>query len=112
MHDLLYKPCRSYVRFLLFVTRCSAVDAPNRAGKVFTFEEFKTLLTTGWNPDGEYSYPEFVVRRFIAFSFLLGAMRSVQMDRFREGGLAGCRKYADRDASGFLRPMVVSTYTS
>ena len=88
------------------------MDAPNRAGKVFTFAEFKTLLTTAWDPDGEYSYPEYLVRRFISFCFLLGALRSVQMERFRSGGLAGCRKYVNRDAGGFRRPMLVSTYTS
>ena len=91
---------------------CSAKDAPNRAGRVFTFTEFKRLLTTSFDPNGDYHYPDFLLRRFTCYCFLLGALRSVQFERFRNQGLQGCRTFANRDAGGLLRPMTVATYTN
>ena len=91
---------------------CSADGVPNRSGQVFTFSEFKRLLKTPWDPEGAFLFPEFLVRRFIAYSFLLGALRSVQMERFRLAGLRNCSHYRDhRDVNNFNRPMVKSVYT-
>ena len=90
---------------------CSSVGAPNRTGQVFSFQEFKLLLMTDWIEDGAYNYVEFLQRRFVAFCFLLGALRSCQMDRFRAAGLANCSYYRDhRDVNNFKRPMVKSVY--
>ena len=87
------------------------MGAPNRTGQVFSFQEFRQLLTTDWIEDGDYNYVEFLQRRFVAFCFLLGALRSCQMDRFRTAGLANCSYYRDhRDVNNFKRPMVKSVY--
>ena len=64
----------------------SAADAPNR-GSVFKFEEFQKLITTMYNRACNSAFPVWVLYRFIAVSLLLGALRSKQFKRFREGGL-------------------------
>ena len=75
------------------------------------------LLTQGYRLDiergakGYMHYAEFLQYRFVAMSFLLGALRSIQFDRFRKAGL-GCCKW-DRDAQdedGYLRPTAVVDY--
>ena len=65
----------------------SAKDAPNK-GSVFRFEEFKVLLTQGYSKESGMPFPEWVNKRFLALCILLGALRSEQLNRFREGGLA------------------------
>ena len=52
----------------------SAAGAPNAAGKVFTFHEFRKLLTKGWTPDCGICLAEFLVERFRAITILLGAL--------------------------------------
>lgn len=52
----------------------SSIGAPNRAGKVFTFDEFRRLLTRGWDRDGDLCLAEFMVWRFCAITILLGAL--------------------------------------
>jgi hypothetical protein len=65
-----------------------------------------------WDEDGEYNYADFLQRRFVVFCFLLGALRSCQMDRFRAAGRKNCSFYRDhRDINNFKRPMVKSVYT-
>ena len=66
--------------------KISAQDAPNR-GAVFKFEEFRQLVTTTWSPDCSVSFPVFILKRFMAVTYLLGALRSKQFERFRSGGL-------------------------
>ena len=74
---------KGWIRKLLKV---SAQDAPNR-GSVFTFDEFKTLVTTRFEDIQDICFPNFILNRFIAVSLLLGALRTEQLDRFRRGGL-------------------------
>ena len=64
----------------------SAADAPNK-GSVFAFEEFKVLTTTLFDPELGIPFPEWLSKRFMAISLLLGALRSEQFCRFRKGGL-------------------------
>jgi hypothetical protein len=74
---------KGWIRQLLKV---SAKDAPNR-GSVFTFGEFKKLVTTKFEDVVDICFPVFIVNRFLAVSLLLGALRTEQLDRFRSGGL-------------------------
>lgn len=73
-------------RWIYGLLKASAKDAPNR-GSVFEFDEFRTLVTTTFKPE-DVCFPVWVLKRFMAVSLLLGALRSEQFDRFREGGLA------------------------
>ena len=58
-----------------------------------------------------YSLADWIIWAFCAKSFLLGALRSEQFDRFRKGGLAAVTFYRDnRDASGCLHPIRESEY--
>ena len=66
--------------------RESARDAPNR-GRPFSFDQFQRLMTAKWNPLGEVDFVSFLQKKFFSFSFLLGALRTTQFDRFRCGGL-------------------------
>ena len=65
----------------------SAKDAPNK-GSVFRFDEFKVLLTKGYSKESGMPFPGWVNKRFLALCVLLGALRSEQLNRFREGGLS------------------------
>ena len=106
----------------------SAVGAPNKAGRVFAFAEFKKLLTTTWNEDMDIynsqnvlvslCLAEFLTWSFSTKTILLGALRSRQYDRFRLGGTAGIKwmrgnrdhqphKQADE---GKVRPLAVSSW--
>ena len=64
----------------------SAADAPNR-GSVFSFEEFQVLATTEFAIALALPFPVWIQKRFIALTLLFGALRSEQLDRFRQGGL-------------------------
>jgi len=70
--------------------------APNRAGKVFSFTEFKTLLTKNWDESTNLCLAKFLVQSFCAKTFLLGALRTKQFLRFRHGGLASVRVVRDQ----------------
>ena len=74
---------KPWIRKLL---RVSAKNAPNR-GSVFSFDEFKRLVTARFEDVQGICFPEFILNRFIAVSLLLGALRTEQLDRFRKGGL-------------------------
>ena len=64
-------------------------DAPNRAGKVFTIHEFKKLLTMMWivTMSDSISLVEWIILAFCAKTFLLGALRNENFQRFRNGGV-------------------------
>ena len=64
----------------------SARNAPNK-GTIFSFEEFRTIITTPWSPDCRADFSLWMNQRFMAVTLLLGALRSEQFDRFRKGGL-------------------------
>ena len=64
----------------------SAKDAPNK-GCIFSFEEFRKLVTTTWTPDCKVDFCKWMLKRFMCVTHLLGALRSEQFDRFRRGGL-------------------------
>ena len=64
----------------------SAVDAPNR-GSVFSYEEFRILATTTYDPAKGVPFHVFIQYRFMGTTLLFGALRSEQFDRFRKGGL-------------------------
>ena len=74
---------KGWIRELLKV---SAQTAPNR-GSVFSFEEFKKLVTAKFEDVEDICFPTFILKRFRAVSLLLGALRTEQLDRFRTGGL-------------------------
>ena len=74
-------------------------------------------MTQGYRVDikkGHVSYlhyAEFLQYRFVAMSFLLGALRSIQFDRFRKAGMVCCRddKHA-KDCDGYWRPTATIDY--
>ena len=74
---------RSWIEGLI---KKSAVNAPNK-GSVFNFEQFQRLVTAVYNLDCGVSFPVWMTNRFMGVSFLLGALRTEQFDRFRAGGL-------------------------
>ena len=89
----------------------SARDAPNK-GRPFTFDQFSRLMSAKWDPEGELNFVEFTVQRFMAHTFLLGAMRSEQFDRFRAGGLEAITwNKENKDKDGYLRPLATSCYS-
>ena len=88
--------------------RETAKDAPNRAGKVFRIFEFKKLLTALWivAMADQISLVEWIILSFCAKSFLLGALRAEQFERFRAGGVSGITFYLDnRDDEGNRHPI-------
>ena len=97
----------------------SAVDAPNR-GSVFTFEEFKILATTSYDPAKGVAFPVFIQKRFMGTTLLFGALRSEQFTRFRKGGLEAIEWLHDNkdenhhtktiNGDGYLTPMATSCY--
>ena len=90
--------------------KASARDAPNK-GRPFTFDQFSRLITAKWDPEGDYNFVEFTVKRFMAHSFLLGALRSTQFDRFRTGGMqAIVWNRENKDRKGFVRPLATACY--
>ena len=66
--------------------KASAVGAPNR-GSVFSFEEFKILVMTCYDPAKGVPFAVVTQKRFMGISLLLGALRTEQFTRFRKGGL-------------------------
>ena len=104
--------------------RKSAEGAPNRAGSVFTLDEFRRLLTKGWDMDGDMCLADWMTLRFCALTLLLGALPasvlsrlatltgSGQFERFRAGGLGSIQKLSNnRDEEGRLRPLAQATYS-
>ena len=65
----------------------SSKDAPNK-GSIFRYADFRTLLTKGYDRETGMPFPVWVNKRFLALCILLGALRSEQLNRFREGGLS------------------------
>ena len=74
---------RAWIKSLLAI---SAQDANNK-GSVITFDEFRKLSTTLFDPSLGIPFPEWVLKRFMAITLLFGALRTEQFNRFREGGL-------------------------
>jgi len=82
---------------MMKLRKLSSTRAKNRAGEVFTFDEFKCLLFSVWTPGVENEYTsDFVTYmvhfslnayKFMAMTLLLGALRTEQFERFRKGGL-------------------------
>ena len=88
----------------------SAKNAPNR-GYVFTFEEFRLIIMTRWNPEMEIDFANWISKRFMVNTLLLGALRNEQLERFRKGGLKSIEWKRDhRNEHGFLCPIATSTY--
>jgi hypothetical protein len=52
----------------------SAEDSPNQAGKVFSFDEFQTLLTSEWTEESGVCLADWLTESFCAKSMLLGAL--------------------------------------
>ena len=115
---------RAWVQRMLAL---SAVDAPNR-GSVFSFEEFKVLVTTGYDPAKGVPFAVVIQKRFMAITLLLGALRTEQFSRFRKGGLEAIEWLHDNKdedhrqqththtqpetvgGDGYLTPMATSCY--
>ena len=88
--------------------RETAEDAPNRAGKVFTSNEFKKLLMSVWvvAMADKISLVDWILLAFCAKSFLLGALRAEQFDRFRAQGMESITFYREnQDDAGFVHPI-------
>ena len=88
----------------------SAEDSPNQAGKVFSFDEFQTLLTSEWTKESGVCLADWLIESFCAKTFLLGALRTEQMNRFRAGGLQSTKMGDGKCEDGKMRPFVISKY--
>ena len=87
--------CAPGSNWLAQLLHVSAQGAANRAGRVFTLDEFRRLLTKGWNKDSDMCLADWMTTRFCAITLLLGALpasvlnkltalaRSGQFDAFR-----------------------------
>ena len=115
--------CDPVCSWLAKLLRESARGAHNRAGRVFTIDEFRRLLTKGWDKDGDMCLADWMTERFCAITLLLGALptsvlnrlttlpRSGQFDEFRDGGLARIEKLSsNRDEDDQLRPVAQASY--
>ena len=86
----------------------TAKTSRNRAGSVFSYDEFRRLLMTPYK-ESEIDLIEWIVLRFCAVTLLLGCLRSEQFNKFREGGTKAIEWLRDnRDNEGKLRPVVHS----
>ena len=98
----------------------SAEDSPNQAGRVFTFDEFQTLLTSEWTEESTVCLADWLIESFCAKTMLLGALtttvcsqtvaRTEQMNRFRAGGLQSLKMVDGKCEDGRMRPFVISKY--
>ena len=98
----------------------SAEDSPNQAGRVFTFDEFQTLLTSEWTEESTVCLADWLIESFCAKTMLLGALtttvcsqtvaRTEQMNRFRAGGLQALKMVDGKCEDGRMRPFVISKY--
>ena len=88
----------------------SAEDSPNQAGRVFTLDEFQTLLTSEWTKESGVCLADWLLESFCAKTFLLGALRTEQMNRFRAGGLQSTKMGDGKCEDGKMRPFVISKY--
>jgi len=88
----------------------SAEDSPNQAGRVFTLDEFQTLLTSEWTKESEVCLADWLIESFCAKTMLLGALRTEQMNRFRAGGLQSTKMGDAKCEDGQIRPFVISKY--
>ena len=75
---------RNWIKSLLAVSS----KEHNNKGSIFTFDEFRTLATTQFDPELGIPFPLWIQKRFTAITLLFGALRTEQFNRFREGGLA------------------------
>ena len=90
----------------------------NRRGRVFKFQDYKALLTQDFREElepedvGYMNFAEYLSYLFVALSFLLGALRSIQFNLFRKAGLRHCEFDRDNiDANGNRSPMATVLYT-
>ena len=56
-------------------------------------------------------FPEHLQYRFVAYTFILGALRTVQFSRFNAGGVQACSLNKDHYVDGVWRPFVTAAYT-
>ena len=42
---------------------------------MFTFDEFRRLLTKGWDPNGEMCFADWLIEKFSSKTMLLGALK-------------------------------------
>ena len=87
-------------------------DNNKNRGKVFTINEFKLLLTAVWvasmapEAGGPICFADWLILAFCAKTFLLGALRTEQFERFRAGGVRSITFYdSNRDDEGNLHPI-------
>ena len=87
----------------------TAHDAPNR-GAVFAFEEFRQIVLHKYSVDCPTNFVDWIQKKFMAVTLLLGALRTEQFDRFRCGGLRNIKWEPENRNAGRLCPMATSSY--
>ena len=72
------KGCRVHLHsarhWVMTFVAVSAEDSPNQAGKVFSFDEFQTLLTSEWTEESGVCLADWLTESFSAKTMLLGAL--------------------------------------
>ena len=87
----------------------SAKDAPNR-GSVFSFEEFHDVVVSEWSAECGTNLADWLSKKFMTLSLLLGALRTEQFDRFRHCGLKNVIFDLENRNGGRLCPMATASY--
>ena len=87
----------------------------SKKGVPFTFDQCVALMSQDFRvlPDVEpqyLSFAEFLQYRFICFSFILGALRSAQFNRFNEAGNRATRLQQQHFVDGIWRPLITALY--
>ena len=93
----------------------SAQDKANRKGESFSFEEFNSMLTQEYREipkvhDEFMHFSEYLSYMFVAFTFLLGALRSTQFKRLNSAGKRAQNLEWGNHDKGYWRPLVTIKY--
>ena len=102
-------------RELMRELEVSAQARSNRKGEPFTFDECRQLMTQGFRDlppdhDAYISFPLFLQLRFVGYTFILGALRTTQFQRFNAGGVRACRLNTEHYVDGMWRPFLTGDY--
>ena len=94
----------------------SAQGRYNRKGEPFTLDECRSMMVQEYRDlpednDAFMLFPLFLQLRFVAFTFILGALRTVQFDRFNAGGVQACRLNTEHYIDGNWRPFATAKYS-
>ena len=93
----------------------SSAHVRSKKGVPFTFEQCVALISCDYRmlPDSDpqyLSFAEFLQYRFVCFTFILGALRSAQFNRFNEAGNRATHLQEQHFVDGIWRPLITGLY--